>query len=121
MVRATALYPFVPSGANFLRAIDFFTAIGFEKQWQNSGLAALRFGSAFFLLQDINIPEWQKNQMITFEVDDLDAYWSEIESKNLASSFDGVKLRPPHDFPWGREIHIIDPGGVCWHVRQSGA
>jgi hypothetical protein len=30
-----------------LRAIDFFTAIGFEKQWENSGLAALRFGSAF--------------------------------------------------------------------------
>jgi len=47
MVRATALYPFVPSGANFLLAIDFFTAIGFEKQWENSGLAALRFGSAF--------------------------------------------------------------------------
>ena len=20
---------------------------------------------------------------------------------------------------WGREIHIIDPAGVCWHFRQS--
>jgi len=23
------------------------------------------------MLQDIDVPEWQKNQMITFEVDDL--------------------------------------------------
>ena len=58
--------------------------------------------------------------MITFEVTDLDAYWSELESKDLVQAFAGVKLREPTEFPWGREIHIIDPGGVCWHVRQTG-
>ena len=57
--------------------------------------------------------------MITFEVDDLDAYWLELEALNLPDSLRGVKLRPPVAFPWGREIPIIDPGGVCWHVRQS--
>jgi len=119
MPRATTLYPFVPSGADFSRSIDFFAALGFEKLWQQGGLAGLRFGGAYFLLQDINVPEWQSNQMITFEVDDLDGYWSQLEAKDLANSFAGVKLRPPTDFPWGREIHIIDPGGVCWHVRQS--
>ena len=72
------------------------------------------------MLQDINVPEWQNNQMITFEVTDLDAYWSELEMKDLPRQFPGVKLRPPNEFPWGREIHIIDPAGVCWHVRQSG-
>jgi predicted enzyme related to lactoylglutathione lyase len=82
-------------------------------------LAGLRWGGAYFLPQDIDIPEWQKNQMITFEVDDLDAYWTEIDPKDLAGRFPGVKLRPPTDFPWGREVHIIDPGGVCWHVRQA--
>lgn len=118
--RATALYSFVPSGADFGRSLEFFAAIGFEKKWQQGGLAGLRFGDAYFLLQEIDVPEWQKNQMITFEVDDLDGYWSELAAKNLESGFPGVKLRPPTDFPWGREIHIIDPGGVCWHVRQSG-
>ncbi len=73
----------------------------------------------YFLLQDIDVPEWQKNQMIVFEVTDLDGYWSELEAKDLAGAFPGVKLRPPTEFPWGREIHIIDPGGVCWHVRQA--
>ena len=118
---ATRLYPFVPSGPEFARSVDFFAALGFSTAWRQEGLVALRFGEAYFLLQDVNVPEWQKNQMIVYEVTDLDAYWSEIEAKDLASSFPGVKVRPPTDFPWGRELHIIDPGGVCWHVRQSVA
>lgn len=118
--RATALYPFVPSGPDFARSLEFFAAIGFEAKWRQGGLAGLRFSDAYFLLQEIDVPEWQKNQMITFEVNDLDGYWSGLAEKNLESAFAGVKLRPPTDFPWGREIHIIDPGGVCWHVRQSG-
>jgi hypothetical protein len=117
---ATTLYPFVPSGPDFERSLAFFAAIGFEMQWRAGGLAGLRFGGAYFMLQDINVPEWQTNQMIVFEVNDLNAYWSELEAKNLGATFEGVRLRPPTDFAWGREIHFIDPGGVCWHVRQSG-
>jgi len=117
--QATALYPFVPSGPNFNTSLAFFAEVGFEKIWQEGGLAGLRFGRAYFILQEVDIPEWQTNQMITFEVDDLDVYWSELEAKQLAQSFSGVQLRPPTDFPWGRELHFIDPGGVCWHVRQS--
>jgi predicted enzyme related to lactoylglutathione lyase len=117
--RATSLYPFVPSGRDFAASLAFFAELGFDTLWQHDGLAGLRFGGAYFILQDIDVPEWQKNQMITFEVDDLDLYWSEIEAKDLVGRFAGVRTRPPADFPWGREVHIIDPGGVCWHVRQA--
>ena len=117
--RATTLYPFVPSGPSFATALDFFAELGFEKLWQHDGYAGLRFGGAYFILQDIDVPEWQANQMITFEVNDLDGYWSEIAAKNLPGKFAGVRTRPPADFPWGRECHIVDPGGVCWHVRQA--
>jgi hypothetical protein len=115
------LYPFVPSGASFATALAFFNELGFGTAWQQDGLAGLRFGAAYFLLQDIDVPEWQKNQMITVEVDDLDLYWSEIAAKDLPGRFAGVKLKPPTDFPWGREIHIIDPGCVCWHMRAAAA
>ncbi len=118
--RATALYPFLPSGPDFARALAFFAALGFEEVWRHGGLAGLRFSGAYFLLQDIDVPEWQKNQMITFEVEDLDAYWSELEAQGLPERFPGVRLRPPTQFPWGREVHLIDPAGVCWHVRQAG-
>ncbi len=116
---ATTLYPFVPSGPHFARSIEFFAALGFEKLWQHDGLAGLRFGGAYFMLQEINVPEWQKNQMITYEVSDLDAYWSELQPKNLSAVFPGAGLKGPTQFPWGREMHIIDPGGVCWHVREA--
>ncbi len=117
--RGTALYPFVPSGPDFAASLAFFQELGFDKRWENGGLAGLRFGDAYFMLQDIDVPEWQKNQMITYEVDDLDCYWSEIEQLRLEDRYNGVKLKSPTDYPWGREIHIIDPGGVCWHMRQS--
>lgn len=117
--QATTLFPFVPSGPNFAMTIAFFAELGFAKLWENGGLTGLRFGGAYFILQDIDVPEWQKNQMITFEVDDLDGYWSEIDAKDLPGRFAGARTRPPSDFAWGREVHIIDPAGVCWHVRQS--
>ena len=117
--QATALHPFVPAGADFARALAFFAELGFETLWRHESLAGLRYGAAFFFLQEIDVPEWQKNQMLTLEVDDLDGYWSEIEGKNLARRFPGVRLRPPTEFPWGRELHIVDPAGVCWHIRQQ--
>jgi hypothetical protein len=118
-MRATALYPFVPSGPAYERSIAFFAELGFVKEWQHDGLAGLRFGGAYFLLQQIDVPEWQKNQMIVIEVDDLDAWWSAVDAKKLPERFAGVRANPPKDFPWGREVHLIDPGGVCWHVRQA--
>jgi hypothetical protein len=119
--KAVALYPFVPSGPQFKVALAFLAELGFEKTWEDGGLAGLRYGAAYIILQDIDVPQWQANQMITIEVEDLDAYWSELEPKDLAARFPGARLRPPTDFPWGREIHIVDPGGVCWHVRQARA
>jgi hypothetical protein len=117
--QATALYPFVPAGADFETALAFFAELGFETLWSHDGLAGLRYGKAFFFLQAIEVPDWQKNQMLTLEVDDLDGYWSEIEAKDLERRFAGARLKAPTEFPWGREVNIVDPAGVCWHIRQS--
>ncbi len=118
---ATTLYPFVPSGPDLTLALRFFESLGFTKQWEHDGLAGLRFGGAYFMLQDIHVPVWQEYQMITFEVDDLDAYWAKLDALDLPGNFAGVKAKAPTDYPWGREVHLIDPAGVCWHVRQAGA
>ena len=116
---ATALIPFVPGGRDFELSIAFFGELGFGVQWRHEGLAGLRFGGAAFMLQDIDVPGWQTNQMHVIEVGDLDAYWDYLSGKGLAERFAGVRLKAPHDYPWGREVHIIDPAGVCWHVRQA--
>lgn len=114
-----ALRPFVPSGADFAMTKAFLCELGFVQEWENQGLAGLRFGAGSIILQDIDIPLWQSNQMLVIDVDDLDRYWSEIEAKQLEARYTGVRLRPPTDFAWGREVHVIDPGGVCWHLRQG--
>lgn len=117
----TSLYPFVPSGADFRLALDFFAALGFATEWEQAGYAGLRCGAAYFILQEIDAPDWAKNQMLVLEVDDLEGWWRDLSARDLPAAFAGVKIRPPTDFPWGREVHIIDPAGVCWHVRRKAA
>ena len=41
-----------------------------------------------------------------------------VKATNLGSRVFHEEVAKMKD-PWGREIHIIDPGGVCWHVRQA--
>jgi hypothetical protein len=60
--RGTALYPFVPSGPDFAASLAFLQELGFEKRWESDGLAGLRFGEAYFMLQGIDVPEWQKTR-----------------------------------------------------------
>ena len=118
-VRATALYPFAPSGPDFAKALALFAELGFEAEWSEGGYAGLRFGGAYFILQEHSGEQWAAQQMIVFEVEDLEAYGAQLAQKRLPERFPGVQVRPPTDFPWGRELHLIDLAGVCWHVRQA--
>jgi catechol 2,3-dioxygenase-like lactoylglutathione lyase family enzyme len=115
-----SLSPFVPSGADYAAARRFFTELGFEELWENSGYAGFKNGNAQFILQQFDNREFAENFMITIIVPDLDRWWAAAEAKRLAEAFPGVRLNAPKEFPWGREVHFIDLAGVCWHVRQQG-
>jgi len=107
---------FVPSGPDFARSKAFFQCLGFELKWEVEGLAELALGSAAFLLQDFHNQEMQDNLMILVSVEDLDAWWRHIRSCGVLEQYEGVRAKPPTDYPWGRrEVHLIDPAGVCWH------
>ena len=107
------------SGSDYAEALRFFDAIGFTKEWGDEEYSGLRYGGTYFILQNIDVPVWQSNQMVVLEVDDLDQYWAELSELNLPEAFPGVKIVEPTDYPWGREVHIVDPAGVCWHAGQS--
>jgi hypothetical protein len=110
------LKPFIPSGPDFARAKAFFLDLGFELRWEVEGLAELALGGAAFLLQDFHNQEMQDNLMMMVLVEDLDECWRHIESSGILARYPGARANPPKDFPWGRrEIHLIDPAGVCWH------
>lgn len=115
-LRALCLLPFVPSGKDFEASRRLFQELGFEELWENGGYAGFRNGSAEFILQNLADEAFASNFMIQILVPDLDRWWDAVSRKRLEESYPGFRIKPPADFPWGREIHFIDPAGVCWHV-----
>jgi uncharacterized glyoxalase superfamily protein PhnB len=115
-MRVESLKPFIPSGGDFETAKRFFLDLGFVIRWEGGGLAELALDGAAFLLQDYSNREMQENLMVAVDVDDLDAWWAHLQASGALERYEGVRAKPPTDFPWGRrEVHLIDPAGVCWH------
>jgi hypothetical protein len=111
-----ALKPFIPSGPDYALAKRFFADLGFETRWEVDGLAELALGNVSFLLQNFHNVEMQQNLMMFVKVEDLDAWWAKIQASGVVDRYPGVRAKEPTLFPWGqREVHLIDPAGVCWH------
>ena len=115
-LRVLSLSPFVPSGKEYEASRRLFRELGFEEIWENDGYAGFRNGEATFILQKFDDEAFAQNFMIRIEVPDLDAWWQEVSRKNLDKTYRGFTIKPPTDFPWGREVNFIDLAGVCWHV-----
>lgn len=115
-MRLTGLKPFVPSGKDFALAKRFFTDLGFRVNWEAPGCAELQHGSATFVLQELDNQVLQENFVVFITVDDLDAWWKHLCDSGVLERYSGARAKPPTDYPWGnREVHLIDPAGVCWH------
>ncbi len=116
MVTITALKPFIPSGKDFAAAKNFFRDLGFVVNWEAPGLLELQLGSAVFLLQEFHNQTMQENLMMFAKVDDLDLWWDHVCRSGVLERYPGVRGKEPTEYPWGvREVHLIDPAGVCWH------
>ncbi|MFC4812715.1 hypothetical protein [Paenibacillus sp. GCM10023250] len=113
---AFKLRPFVPSGADFGLAQRFFEALGFEKGYCDDSLAVYRIGDQEFFLQNYHDQAFQENYMLELTVDDLDAWWARIDALQQSGAYP-MRASAPKTYPWGkREVHLIDPAGVCWHL-----
>jgi len=116
VVETLGLQPFVPSGPDFKIACDFFIDLGFTKTWESGDYAGFACGQAKFILQNYDNPDFAGNLMIRIDVSDLDVWWQHVSKLDLANKYPNVKLKEPTNFPWGREVNLIDPAGVCWHI-----
>ena len=115
MPTLSALKPFIPSGPDFARSKSFFEDLGFTVVWESEGYAELRLGEAAFILQSLDVPVMQENLMMLAVVDDLDRWWEHLRASGVVERY-GVRAKEPTTYPWGqREVHLIDPAGVCWH------
>jgi hypothetical protein len=117
-LRATSLLPFVPSGAQYDASRRLFRELGFEELWENDGYAGFKNGDARFILQRYDVRSFAENFMVRVNVPDLDAWWRAVEALGLERRYPGFRIKPPQQFPWGREVNFIDLAGVCWHVGE---
>src|SRR3546814_7293417 len=82
--------PFLPS-KDFELSERFYEALGFEKLL-DADVAIFRMGRGEFLLQSYYQKEWAENFMMQLMVDDLDAWWTQIQSLDLPGNF---RVAPP--------------------------
>jgi predicted enzyme related to lactoylglutathione lyase len=109
--------PFIPT-KDFELSKRFYETLGFEKTL-DSEVAIFRAGSGGFLLQRHYHDDWAANCMMQLMVDDLDEWWSHIDSLDLPKHFGVPAPKPPALQPWGLRIaYVVDPAGVLWHIAE---
>jgi hypothetical protein len=116
-LKAKEILTFIPSGKNYERAIGFYQELGFVLDWRTEGYCSFSKDNCRFLLQN-NQNNWGRdNFMMVLEVEDLDDWWEHLSVLELEKKYEEVKLKAPEIYPWGnREIHLIDPCEVLWHI-----
>jgi catechol 2,3-dioxygenase-like lactoylglutathione lyase family enzyme len=114
----SALRPFLPA-KDFETSRRFYAALGFREEPLGDKLVELHLGPHSFLLQDYYVARWADNAMMHVLVDDLDAWWTRIDSLNLPGRFGVAAPRAPKAEPWGlRVAYVFDPSGVLWHFAE---
>jgi len=117
-IKYNSIEAFVPSGSDFQASRQLFLELGFNIVWETNDFVGFANTGCRFILQKYDSKEFAENFMMNVKVDNLDEFWQELTALNLTEKF-SVKLREPTDFPWGREVNLIDIAGVCWHFVEG--
>src|SRR3546814_19273420 len=107
--------PFLPA-KDFELSKRFYEALGFEKLL-DADVAIFRMGRGEFHLQSYYQKEWDENFMMQLMVDDLDAWWTQLQSLDLPVNFRVAPLKDPALQPLGvRVAYVTYPSGMLLHV-----
>ena len=112
-----SLQPFVPSGKNFEGSKQFFQQLGFTISWDAGDYTGFEKDGCKFILQNYVNKDFAENFMLTVAVTNVDEFRQEVLDKQLPEKF-GIRIKEASQMPYGREVNIIDPAGVCWHFVQ---
>lgn len=113
-----SLEPFVQSGSNFEGSKDLFLELGFTINWDAGDYIGFQRDDCRFILQKFDNKEFAENFMISVKVDDAEEFWKLINEKHLTEKF-CVRIAPPTQQPYGKEVNLIDIAGVCWHFVEQ--
>ena len=112
-----SLQPFVPSGSNFEGSKQFFLELGFKVTWDAGDYVGFEKDGCKFILQKFDNKNFAENFMITVGVSNAEEFWKDVNERQLPQKF-GIRINPPAQMPYGKEVNIIDLAGVCWHFVE---
>ncbi len=116
-MKLLSLEPFIPSGEDFESSKRLFQDLGFHINWDAGDYIGFERDGCKFILQRYVNKEFAENLMINVKISNADEFYEEVSSKQLAGKF-GVRINPPMQQPYGKEVNLIDLAGVCWHFVE---
>ncbi len=115
--KAISIRPFI-GAKDYDLSRSFYQDLGFEEKILSADMSLFKTGQFGFYLQNAYIRDWIDNSMIFLEVDDVDLYWKELLTLNLADKYPGARITPIKKYDWGKECFLHDPSGILWHFGQ---
>jgi len=117
-MKTVELKAFVPA-KDFELSKRFYQDIGFTLASDSDGIAYFHYGDVSFLLQNFYVKELAENFMMHLLVENVDAWWAEIQARSIAEKYD-VRILPPEQRPWRmRDFVLLNPSGVLWRIAEN--
>ena len=114
-----SILTFVPA-KDFELSCRFYETLGFRAKDDDPDVRYYGRGGHGFLLQNFYVKDWANNFMMAMHVDDLDAWWTEVQTIVDSGDFPGARAKAPQLEDWGMRVtYIWDPSGVLWHVTAA--
>ncbi len=114
---AKSIRPFL-GAKNFDLSRRFYADVGFQETILSPGFSVFKTDGMAFYLQDAFVKDWIDNTMVFLEVDDVDRFWNELLTLDLAAKYENVKITPIREYDWGKECFVHDPSGILWHFGE---
>ncbi len=115
--KVISIRPFI-GAKDFEVSRRFYRDLGFEEVVLENNFSYFKTEGIGFYLQDAYVKDWVDNTMVFLEVDDVHRYYNEMLALDLPGKYEGVRLIPVRDLPWGRECFLHDPSGILWHFGE---
>lgn len=112
-----SIRPFI-GAKNYTISRNFYRDLGFEETIISSNMCLFQSNSIAFYLQDAYVKDWIDNTMVFVEVADVIVFWNNLQTLNLTSKYENIKLVPIRTLSWGSECFVHDPSGILWHFGQ---
>lgn len=115
---AKSIRPFI-GAKDYEASQSFYRDFGFEEIVISPHMCVFKMdGKVAFYLQKAFVKDWVENTMLFLEVENIEAFRSQLLQKELVQKHKGVRISEIRNEPWGEEFFVHDPSTILWHIGE---